>query len=612
MSSDLTSAPGSATASTTPASRAVVNLLPLVVILAIMFALNRLAPLMADDFCYAASTPAEVWTKAVNAYLTFNGRFFVHAVVPLFTIPPQWVFDVVNTLVFGLFVLLTAALARGAGLRRADLAWMVPASFFLLWFGLPDFGQSMLWLMGAANYLWNNTLVLAFLVPYRFLWDGRDLFTRARWLRAAFPVFALTSGCTNENTAATAWLLAAAAVTIEWRRSRRVPPWALAGLLGHALGFAAMVFSPGHQARLALPIFQAWGELSWIQRAVQFAPNFVASFGLSRILWLVLVGAGFVLYRRRQEIDPSALTTVHLALATVAAGVLNNLALVAAPTSPPRAMTGGAVYLAIAALALMPSALRLLPRRAAGGLATAASLVLAVSIGQAIVGFSHVDRQLEERELALATARSTGDSEVVLDPIVTRPSRHLYWGSVTDITYEPSAWVNRCFARFAGLDSVRLVTPLEDGSSTVIGPEAPIVLEDGVVVSSVLFSRRHGCLTIELGASPTGNLRQSFLDVRVLTDASPWYRVVANAMRRRLFPITDAGPFEYPFNTSRKLAVFFSFTIHPVFLDHDTLVSSDGRSHVFVPLTEPATDVQALLIGTRRRHDASMTLWRVR
>ena len=103
--------------------------------------------------------------------------------------------------------------------------------------------------------------------------------------------------------------------------------------------------------------------------------------------------------------------------------------------------------------------------------------------------------------------RAAGASEIVLDPIVTRPSRHLYWGSVTDITYEPSAWVNRCFARFAGLDSVRLVTPLEDGSSTVIGPEHPIVLEDGVVVSSVLFSRRHDCLTIvdtvtSLGGTP--------------------------------------------------------------------------------------------------------------
>lgn len=131
-------------------------------------------------------------------------------------------------------------------------------------------------------------------------------------------------------------------------------------------------------------------------------------------------------------------------------------------------------------------------------------------------------------------------------------------------------------------------------------------------MSSVLFSRRHGCLTIELGASPSGNLRESLLDVRVLTDASPWYRVVANAFRRQLFPITDAGSFEYPFNWSREIAVFLSLTIHPVFLDYDNLVSSDGGSHVFVPLTEPATDVQAVFIGTRRRHDASMTLWRVR
>jgi hypothetical protein len=612
MTPDPPAALGTTSGSTIRRVRPVLDFLPLVVILGVMLALNRLAPMMADDFCYAASTPAEVWQKAVNAYLTFNGRFFVHAVVPLFTIPPQWVFDVVNTLVFGLFALLVTVLARGAALRRTDVPWMFSAGFFLLWFGLPDFGQSMLWLMGAANYLWNNTLVLAYLVPYRFLWDGRDLFTRARWLRIAFPVFALTSGCTNENTAATAWLLAALVVMIGWRRSRRVPPWALAGLVGHALGFAAMVFSPGHHARLALPVFQAWGELSWIRRAVQFAPNFVASFGLSWILWLALVAAGLVLYRHRREIGPSAQRTVYFALTTAAAGILNNLALVAAPTSPPRAMTGGAVYLAIAALSLMPATLRLLPRRAVAGLALAGALPLALSVGQAIVGYSDVDRQLGERESALVAARAAGASEIVLDPIVTRPSRHLYWGSVTDITYEPSAWVNGCFARFAGFDSVRLVTPLEDGSSTVIGPEDPIVLDGGVVVSSVLFSRRHGCVTIEFGESPTGDLRDSFLDVRVLSDASPWYRVVANAIRRKLYPITDAGSFEYPFNSLRKMTVFLSFTIHPVFLDHDTLVPNDGSSHVFVPLTEPATEVKALLIGTRRRHDASMTLWRVR
>ena len=581
-------------------------------ILVIMFVLNRLAPMIADDFCYAASGVSEVWTTAVSQYFTWNGRFPAHLFGPLFTLAPSGVFDLVNTMVFGVLLGAMTVVARGSRISKPDLAWPPVLAFFLLWFGLPDFGQTALWQMGSANYLWTTTLVVLFLIPFRFLWQGSDIFHRRPALSMAFAVFSIIAGWTNENTAATAWLLAFLAVIAHRQLSGLTPPWAVAALIGHAAGLTLMVMSPGHQVRLASPVFQAWADLSWLTRIVRFTPNAVSSFALSSTIWCVVIVAAFVLFQQRKRLGEPEKSDASVALVLICAAVLNNQVLVLAPMAPRRALTGGGVYLSIAAMILVLSAARVMASRAVVFVAAGGIAVLAVSVAGAVAEYHDLDRKIAHRQSEIETALGEGTTDLVLDPIVFPQSRHMYWGSITDITYQPNHWANSCFARYIGADSVRLVTPVEDGTSIAVGPRRPFPVGEGMTVSEVLYSPEHACLSVILEPAATEFVNGSFLDVRVLSDASPWWRRMIDRLRRRFFPATTTDAFEYPHSRLRKIAVFGSFTIQSVFLEEQALVESDNRLIVFVPLIETAEDIESLYIGRRRAHDATMLLHRIK
>ncbi len=343
-----------------------------------------------------ASSLSDVWTRAVDEYFTWNGRFPAHFFGPLFTLAPGWVFDIANTTVCGLLLILMAILARGPRPHRNDLAWLPVLAFFFLWFGVADFGQALLWQMGSANYLWTTTIVVAFLVPYRFLIEGVDLFERGKALSIAFTAFAVVSGWTNENTAATAWLLAAAALVFNCRRGGRTPGVGGVGLIGHAVRLTVMVMSPGHHVRLASPIFQAWGDLSWLTRLIRFAPNVVTSFASSWVVWIAVLGGAMVLYRHRRHINRPEKVNAYVALSFVCAAVINNMVLVLAPMAPLRALTGGAVYLSVAAMILVLHATPFVTRRRLVVAAVCGLSLLAASVSRVVLDYHALDRMKRE------------------------------------------------------------------------------------------------------------------------------------------------------------------------------------------------------------------------
>ncbi len=144
-----------------------------------------------------------------------------------------------------------------------------------------------------------------------------------------------------------------------------------------------------------------------------------------------------------------------------------------------------------------------------------------------------------------------------------------------------------------------------------MGPGSPIVFEDGVTIDEVGYSPAHACLSVVLSSPEPELIEGSFLDVRVLSDASPWHRRVMDRLRRRWFPATTAETFEYPHSRLRKIAVFSSFNIHSIFLDDQAIVNAGDRLVIFVPLTENARNITTLLIGKRRAHDATMQMHRI-
>lgn len=196
--------------------------------------LNFLTPMVADDFFYAcrlgyATDGALVPIHRLQeirgivlsqkcVYIAHSGRIPVLATVQIFTLLPNCVFDLCNTLVFLLLLWLLVQLAMPHS--RQQLVLPMLGAALLFWQCTPAFGQNFLWQTGAINYLWTMTATLAFLLfclhPLPS-WQGCPFGNNGCFL------LGLLSGWSMENQAAAACCLSLSCLVLRWRQEGHPP-----------------------------------------------------------------------------------------------------------------------------------------------------------------------------------------------------------------------------------------------------------------------------------------------------------------------------------------------------------------------------------------------------
>ncbi|MFZ4455582.1 MAG: DUF6056 family protein [Bacteroidales bacterium] len=142
------------------------------------FCLNYNTNIAIDDFAYKhifTSKPAEVGLRVqsfsdlfmsmYNHYFITNGRLLMNGLAQLFLMSDNklW-FDIANTMVFGLFIVLVFLLI-GVRIKAIKITSLL-ALITMCWFLLPGPNHTLLWLDGSFNYLWSSVFVMFFLVIY--------------------------------------------------------------------------------------------------------------------------------------------------------------------------------------------------------------------------------------------------------------------------------------------------------------------------------------------------------------------------------------------------------------------------------------------------------------
>jgi len=171
----------------------------LIVACIVFFLMNVLTTFKEDDLAY--SLVEGEWTHMRNLadffrshychYLTVNGRSSDIISELCCGLLGKPVFNVLNTLVFGLMLHLLSLLTTG---RRSIMA----VSMFLAFLGCcyPIPGETMLWLSGSCNYMWAITLSLA--LVYYLLHHGKG---QLGWGKTILLfLFAVVAGSFNEAT----------------------------------------------------------------------------------------------------------------------------------------------------------------------------------------------------------------------------------------------------------------------------------------------------------------------------------------------------------------------------------------------------------------------------
>jgi len=98
-------------------------------------------------------------------YMTWNGRTVVQFLLRCVQFWPKWLFNIVNSVIFVILMLLIYWNVEGK--KEFDFVLYTFINLLVWQFGV-SFDQTVLWLSGACNYLWGAAIILGFVTFYRY------------------------------------------------------------------------------------------------------------------------------------------------------------------------------------------------------------------------------------------------------------------------------------------------------------------------------------------------------------------------------------------------------------------------------------------------------------
>ena len=415
------------------------------------FSLNLLTPVMRDDWSYTfnfvtkerIASFADIFQSLGIHYVRVNGRLPVHFLAHLFLWLGKGVFNVVNTAAFAALVTLVCRHAFGAPKPR-PCGWL--AAFLGLWLLTPAFGESFLWVTGAANYLYGMLLILLYLLPFRPLMGGAESAERP-WHAPLALLGGVLAGWTNENTGGALLLLLLCVLARRLIEKKRVPLRLCAGMLGVAAGLCLMVFAPGELSRLG-----GAGGMGSLRDVLRRALRI--TYELARYLWPLFAVWALLLSRFVRE--KRGVRRLFVPLCFLLAGLAAAYAMALSPQMPARVWSGPTAYLLISTLSLWREAgephLRSTGVRLGAVTLCAALALAAYALGAP--GLAATKAAFDAREADAAAQRAAGKRDLALASVCGSGGRYDAAEVPRDITEDPDYWVNVALARYLGADSV--------------------------------------------------------------------------------------------------------------------------------------------------------------
>ena len=227
---------------------------------------NLLLPMVGDDFSYAFIWDGEHWgnlmdnigpRERINSlydilvsqwshYFTWGGRTPSMLFIQLFAwIGKVW-FDLANTFVFTMLMLVLYWLAVGKiespVHHKGAFLWVL----LCMLFGVLDYPTTMLWMTGACVYLWTGLWECVFLL---MLLRGKKVHI------LLMAILGLMAGWSEEAGSLITVFLAACLLFDAWQK-KRLQPWMTTGFVFLLIGCGLLMLCPGsiHREELMLEL----------------------------------------------------------------------------------------------------------------------------------------------------------------------------------------------------------------------------------------------------------------------------------------------------------------------------------------------------------------------
>ena len=476
----------------------------IIVVFAALFLIrNIMTSLAADDYSYAFIWDGEHWGNLMDGigerqrvenchdifvslgshYFTWGGRIPSMFFVQLFVWMGKGWFNIANTLVYVLLMLVLYWMAAGRiespARHKGCLLWILMSMLI----GVADYPSTMLWLTGACVYLWTALWQCLFLLPYVLAFRSSPQCTNAqspnlpndqttKRLNIFIIPFGLLAGWSEEAGSLLTVLLTAALLFVLHRQGR-MERWMKLGFAALLAGSLLLLLCPGSLHRLQLmqqlaPEYVMPSEMLW--SAQMFWNHFTDSFLPILAMECVLLLPIIAVCRRKQQNthSPKRPNTQTKILLFTVAGLLVPVAMMFSPEFPLRAGFHSTVFLTVASAA----AIRALKPPTPDTHYPAPWLVAVGSIVAAyctfvVVGSLYIEQSIFHQNLQrMALIEQKRSEELIVVPALHIPHRldrfvgphcvtdwHLIYGA--DLEWKPTDNRSLMFARYHGLKAIR-------------------------------------------------------------------------------------------------------------------------------------------------------------
>lgn len=436
----------------------------LVVTFILIYLLNRLYPLFAEDWDYRFIWEFEKWEpnkinslsdiiqSQYNHYMLWGGRSIVHAIDQLLLMFGTGLSDLINSMAFVGFVYMIYTLAN-IGKSRNIFVFIVAA--LGIWLAQPAFPTTVLWLTGSANYLWGTLIIILFIYPFcRYFYEQKESYNVTAKSVFLF-IGGVFAGWTNENMSVALIFFLIVLLIVMKSRKILIPKWAISGLAGAIIGCGFLLLAPGNFARLAhVSPHEAAETVSFIStlgaRLSVLFSHFRNHLLIPSVIYLSVLFV-FVRTTSKRKRDK----TLYLSLLFFATAYVAHLAMIATPTYPQRALFGLISFIIIAILILYANIeMETTVFRLANLL-----VVLVITCSFAIEYYRDyryltlVDKFWKERAVFVEQEKEKGKKDIIFEDHfdIYKSDFEFY-----DFASFPNNWFNNAYARYYGVNSVRV------------------------------------------------------------------------------------------------------------------------------------------------------------
>jgi hypothetical protein len=432
--------------------------------------LHLQVPMFADDYCRSLPdmTLAKALALAWKQYFTWSGRF------PVMTV--NWLAFSSGAVGVALVSVVSAAMLfllcrTVVGIRDKDAPYtaniLLLVCLLFLWWMTPDtFGEVALWKTGTVQYFWGMVIAVYCLAPVLRLAVHGQVVEYGPVQKTIHAGACLAGGMWLEHpgvAVSAVWLLLM--LVVRFVQKREVPTWLWITWGLWTLGVAALIAAPGNYERA-----EVLGEHNVLSEKLRVILERLLS-KVDAKLWLayaVFLAVSLLrpVSRAREQVLFSAVFALLALLCAVTLAGAPNIMFFGRIAYPSEFFLVLAVVFAFPVHVFSAGSHEpavLIQKSALVAMGIMMFTLLVIDYRNVFNVYSSVRQQVEERQERVARARHDPEAVVELRPLYFSAALHTGNGEINqgrlfarDVTGNPDHWLNVCYRKAHGLESVAL------------------------------------------------------------------------------------------------------------------------------------------------------------